>query len=127
MVSEWVGNKYASNSSELKFKNEGNSSRTGVAKRGLLWWFHIGTGPQLARCNRQPLIQLKTRRYKRKNLEFQMLAAVYHKGDHGPQIHIRIVIDIQSWTKVSGQPRKNSITVQKEKTRLFIEEKHRVA
>ncbi len=22
-------------------------------------------------------------RYKRKNLEFQMLAAVYHKGDHG--------------------------------------------
>ncbi len=24
---------------------------------------------------------------------------------------------IQSWTKVSGQPRKNSITVQKEKTR----------
>ncbi len=33
---------------------------------------------------------------------------------------------IQSWTKVSGQPRKNSITVQKEKTRRFIEKKHRV-
>ncbi len=36
-------------------------------------------------------------------------------------------LKVQSWTKVSGQPRKNSITVQKEKTRRFIEKKHHVA
>ncbi len=30
-------------------------------------------------------------------------------------------INIQSWTKVSGQPRKNSITVGKKKDNRFIE------
>ncbi len=48
-----------------------------------------------------------------------------------PRLQIRNVniftLYIQSWTKVSGQPRKNSITVQKEKTRRFIEKKNRVA
>ncbi len=47
-------------------------------KRSQIWLYFEEVEPgKKAKC----LICKKT--YKLKNLEFQMLAAVYHKGDHG--------------------------------------------
>ncbi len=74
----------------LRLEIYGTTSLQGFVLFNSLW--HIDT---LRRKPRNSILEFFTENQvmflpivkKRKNLEFQMLAAVYHKGDHGQYCH----------------------------------------